>query len=76
MPIPATNAATKVGITKTFASSSGKSSIQIAAVINTILNAPNIIRINGYLEIVCNMLDLLSSLLKVSNNYDESYITY
>ena len=68
IPIPATNAATKVGITKTFASSSGKSSIQIAAAINTIVTTLIIIRINGYLDIVCNMIDFLLLLLKVPNN--------
>ena len=57
MPIPAANAATKVGITKTFASSSGKSSIQIAATINAIFTTINIIRINGYFERDCNILD-------------------
>ena len=30
-------------------------------------------RINGYLEIICNMLDFLLSLLKVSNTYDKAY---
>jgi hypothetical protein len=71
MPIPATKAATKVGTTKTFASSSGKSSIQTAAAISTILTTLNIIRINGYLDTVCNKHDFFSSLLKVSNNCEK-----
>ncbi|HEY7081409.1 MAG TPA: hypothetical protein VH500_17070 [Nitrososphaeraceae archaeon] len=70
IPIPATKAATRIGITKTFASSSGKSSIQIAAAISAILTRLSIIRINGYLDIVCNVQDFLLSLIKVSKTYD------